>query len=135
MHKGAKFRQIGDAKQVVCMIFLEKQSRRRQDMKTIIAEVKKKKINTSQQHVLYEEKSLIKISLIQDSSIEEKLFRLLPTLISTIVLIETFFDIKNSFKVESSFAKVNFPLKTNTLEVSATEKVTTIIHRLTFNQN
>ena len=53
MHKGAKFRQIGDAKQVVCMIFLEKQSRRRQDMKTIIAEVKKKKINTSQQHVLY----------------------------------------------------------------------------------
>ena len=135
MHKGAKFRQIGDAKQVVCMIFLEKQSRRRQDMKTIIAEVKKKKINTSQQHVLYEEKSLIKISLIQDSSIEEKLFRLLPTLISTIVLIETFFDIKNSFKVTSSFAKVNFPLKTNTLEVSATEKVTTIIHRLTFNQN
>ena len=104
-------------------------------MKTIIAEVKKKKINTSQQHVLYEEKSLIKISLIQDSSIEEKLFRLLPTLISTIVLIETFFDIKNSFKVTSSFAKVNFPLKTNTLEVSATEKVTTIIHRLTFNQN
>ena len=23
MHKGAKFRQIGDAKQVVCMIFLK----------------------------------------------------------------------------------------------------------------
>ena len=52
MHKGAKFRQIGDAKQLVCMIFLKKQSRRRQDMKTIITEVKKKK-NTSQQHVLY----------------------------------------------------------------------------------
>ena len=43
MHKGAKFRQIGDAKQLVCMIFLKKQSRRRQDMKTIITEVKKKK--------------------------------------------------------------------------------------------
>ena len=53
MHKGAKFRQIGDAKQLVCMIFLKKQSRRRQDMKTIITEVKKKKTNTSQQHVLY----------------------------------------------------------------------------------
>ena len=53
MHKGAKFRQIGDAKQLVCMIFLKKQSRRRQDMKTIITEVKKKKPNTSQQHVLY----------------------------------------------------------------------------------
>ena len=36
MHKGAKFRQIGDAKQLVCMIFLKKQSRRRQDMKTIL---------------------------------------------------------------------------------------------------
>ena len=47
MHKGAKFRQIGDAKQLVCMIFLKKQSRRRQDMKTIITEVKKKKTNTS----------------------------------------------------------------------------------------
>ena len=37
MHKGAKFRQIGDAKQLVCMIFLKKQSRRRQDMKTILS--------------------------------------------------------------------------------------------------
>ena len=53
MHKGAKFRQIGGAKQLVFMIFLKKQSRRRQDMKTIITEVKKKKTNTSQQHVLY----------------------------------------------------------------------------------
>ena len=53
MHKGAKFRQIGDAKQLVCMRFLKKQSRRRQDMKTIITEVKKKKTNTSQRHVLY----------------------------------------------------------------------------------
>ena len=53
MHKGAKFRQIGDAKQLVCMSFLKKQSRRRQDMKTIITEVKKKKTNTSQRHVLY----------------------------------------------------------------------------------
>ena len=52
MHKGAKFRQIGDAKQLVCMIFLKEQSRRRQDMKTIITEVKKKETNTSQ-HVLY----------------------------------------------------------------------------------
>ena len=43
MHKRAKFRQMGDAKQLVCMIFLKKQSRRRQDMKTIITEVKKKK--------------------------------------------------------------------------------------------
>ena len=25
MHKGAKFRQIGDAKQFVCMIFLKKE--------------------------------------------------------------------------------------------------------------
>ena len=25
MHKGAKFRPIGDAKQLVCMIFLKKQ--------------------------------------------------------------------------------------------------------------
>ena len=66
-------------------------------------------------HGLYEEKSLIKISLIQDSSTEKRLFMLLPTLISTIVLTETFFDIKNSFKVKSSFAKVNFLLKTNTL--------------------
>ena len=83
------------------MTFLKKQSRRRLDMKTIITEVKKKK------HI-YEEKSLIKISLIQDSSTEQRLFRLLPTLISTIVLTETFFDIKKSFKVKSSFAKVNF---------------------------
>ena len=52
MHKGAKFRQIGDAKQFVHMIFLKKQSKRRQDMKTIITEVKKKKTNSSQ-HVLY----------------------------------------------------------------------------------
>ena len=51
----------------------------------------------------------------QDSSTEQRLFMLLPTLISTIVLTETFFDIKNSFKVKSSFAKVNFLLKTNTL--------------------
>ena len=48
MHKGAKFRQIGDAKKLVCMIFPKKQSRRKQDMKTIITEVKKKKTNTSQ---------------------------------------------------------------------------------------
>ena len=43
MHKCYKFRQIGDTKQVVCMIFLKKQLKRRQDMKTIITEVKKKK--------------------------------------------------------------------------------------------
>ena len=86
-------------------------------------------------HGLYEEKSLIKISLIQDSSTEEGLFRLLPTFISTIVLTETCFDLKNSFKVKSSFAKVNFLLKTNTLDVSTTEKVTNIIHKLNFNQN
>ena len=48
MYKGAKFRQISDTKQLVCMIFLKKQSRQRQDMKTIITEVKKKKTNTSQ---------------------------------------------------------------------------------------
>ena len=48
MHKRAKFRQIDDAKQLVCMIFLKKQSRQRQGMKTIITEVKKKKTNTSQ---------------------------------------------------------------------------------------
>ena len=53
MHKGAKFRQIGGAKQLVFMIFLKKQSRRRQDMKTIITEVKKKKTNTSLRHVLH----------------------------------------------------------------------------------
>ena len=35
-----------------------------------------------------------KTSLIQDSSTEYRLFRLLPTLISTIVMTETFFDIK-----------------------------------------
>ena len=52
MHKGAKFRQISDAKQLVCMIFLKKQSRRRQDMKIIITESKRKK-NTSQRHALY----------------------------------------------------------------------------------
>ena len=40
MHKGAEFRQIGNAKQLVCMIFLKKQPRRRQDMKKIITEVK-----------------------------------------------------------------------------------------------
>ena len=80
-------------------------------------------------HGLYEEKSLIKISLIQDSSTEQRLFMLLPTLISTIMLTETFFDIKNSFKVKSSFAKVNFPLKMNTLDISTTEK------ELNFNQN
>ena len=43
MYKGAKFRQIGDAKQLVCIIFLKKQLRWRQDMKTVITEVKKKK--------------------------------------------------------------------------------------------
>ena len=86
-------------------------------------------------HGLYEEKSLIKISLIQDSSTEEGLFRLLPTFISTIVLTETCFDLKNSFKVKSSFAKVNFLLKTNTQDVSTTEKVTNIIHKLNFDQN
>ena len=54
MHKHAKFRQIGDAKQLVCMIFLRKQSRRRQVMKTINAEVKKKnKKTTSQRHALF----------------------------------------------------------------------------------
>ena len=86
-------------------------------------------------HGLCEEKSLIKIALIQDSSTEQRLFMLLPTLIATIVLTETFFDIRNSFKVKSSLAKVNFLLKTNTLDVSATEKVTNIIHKLDFNQN
>ena len=60
---------------------------------------------------------------------------LLPTLFSTIVLNETFFDIRNSFKVKSSLAKVNFLLKTNALDVSTTEKVTKIIHKLNFNQN
>ena len=80
-------------------------------------------------HGLYKEKSLIKISLIQDSSTEQRLFMLLPTLISTIMLTETFFDIKNSFKVKSSFAKVNFPLKMNTLDISTIEK------ELNFNQN
>ena len=63
------------------------------------------------------------------------LFMLLATLISRIVLTETFFDIINSFKVKSSFAKVNFLLKTNTLDISKTEKVTKIIHKLNFNQN
>ena len=86
-------------------------------------------------HGLCEEKSLIKIALIQDSSTEQRLFMLLPTLIATIVLTETFFDIRNSFKVKSSLAKVNFLLKTNTLDVSTTEKVTNIIHKLDFNQN
>ena len=85
-------------------------------------------------HGLYQEKSLIKI-LMQDSSTEQRLFMLLPTLISTIVLTETFFDIKNSFKVKLSFVKGNFLLKTNTLDVSTTEKVTNIIHKLNFNQN
>ena len=60
MHKGAKFRQIGGAKQLVFMIFLKKQSRRRQDMKTIITEVKKKKNKYSTTtciiHGLYEKK-------------------------------------------------------------------------------
>ena len=100
MHKGAKFRQIGDAKQLVCMIFLKKQSRRRQDMKQLLKKVKKKNkylTTTCIIYGLYEEKSMIKISLAQDSSTEQMLFRLLPTLISTIVLTETFFDIKNLF--------------------------------------
>ena len=48
MHKGAKFRQIGDVKQLICIIFLKKQSRWRQDMKTVITEVKKKKTSASQ---------------------------------------------------------------------------------------
>ena len=61
---------------------------------------------------------------------EQRLFMLLPTLISMIVLTETFFDIRNSFKVKSSLAKVNFLLKTNTLDVSTTKKVTNIIHKL-----
>ena len=120
------------------MIFLKKQSRQRQDMKTIITEVKKKKTYLTMTciiHGLYEEKSLIKISLIQDSSTERRLFMLLPTLISTIVLTETFFDIRNSFKVKSSFAKVNFLLKTNTLDVSTTEKVANTIHKLNFDLN
>ena len=47
---------------------------------------------------------------------------LLLTLISTILLTETFFDTRNSFKVKSSKAKVNFLLKMNTLDVSTTEK-------------
>ena len=71
----------------------------------------------------------------QDSSTEQRLFMLLPTLISMIVLTETFFDIRKSFKVKSCLAKVNFLLKTNTLDVSTTEKVTNIIHKLNFNQN
>ena len=107
------------------MTFLKKQLKGRQDMKTIITEVKKKKTNTSQRDVLYMvymNKSLIKISLLQDSSTEKRLFMLLPTLISMIVLTETFFDTRNSLKVKkSSFAKVNFLLKTNTLDVSTTE--------------
>ena len=53
MHKRAKFRQIGDAKQLVCMIFLKKQSRRRQDMKKLLLKSKKKKKKPSQRHVLY----------------------------------------------------------------------------------
>ena len=62
-------------------------------MKTIITEVKKEKNKyltmTCVTHGLYEEKSLIKISLIQDSSTKQRLFMLLPTLIFTIVLTET----------------------------------------------
>ena len=100
-------------------------------MKTIITEVKKKKNTWHIIHDLYDEKSLMKISLIQDSSTEQRLFMLLPTLISTIVLTETFFDTRNSLKVKSSFAKVNFLLKTNTLDLSTTEKVTNIIDNLT----
>ena len=60
---------------------------------------------------------------------------LFPTLISSIVLTETFFDIRNSFNVKSSLAKVNFLLKTNTLDVSTTETVTNTIHKLDFNQD
>ena len=78
---------------------------------------------------------MIKVSLIQDSSLEQRLFMLFPTLIFKIVLIETFFDIRNSFKVKSSLAKVKFLLKTNTLDVSKTAKVTNIVHKLNFNQN
>ena len=79
--------------------------------------------------------SLVKISLIQDSSTEQRLFMLLPTLISTIVLTETFCHIRNSFKVKSSLVKITFLLKTNTLELSTTEKVTNRTHKLNFNQN
>ena len=138
MHKGAKFRQIGNAKQFVCMIFLKKaiETKTRYENNYYWSKKEKKYLATTGViHGLYEEKSLIKISLKQDSSTEQRLFRLLPTLISTIVLTETFFDIKNSFKVKSSFAKVNFLLKTNTLDLSTAEKVTNIIHKLNFNQN
>ena len=55
---------------------------------------------------------------------------MLLSTISTIVSTETLFDIRNSFKVKSSLAKVNFQLKMNTLDVSTTEKVTNIIHKL-----
>ena len=131
----------------LCMIFLKKQLRRRQDMKTIITEFKVKKTYTSQWHTcithgLYEETWFISWfihGLYQDirdyQDTWQRLFMLLATLISRIVLTETFFDIINSFKVKSSFAKINFLLKTNTLDISKTEKVTKIIHKLNFNQN
>ena len=106
----------------LCVWFFLKSKTRYENSYYWIQKEKKKYLTTTFIiHSLYEEKSLIKISLIQDSSTEQRLFRLLPTLISTIVLTETFFDIKNSFKVKLSFAKVNFLLKTNTLDVSTTE--------------
>ena len=86
-------------------------------------------------HGLCEEKSLIKIALIQDSSTEQRLFMLVSTLISMILLTETFFGVRDSFKVKSSLVKVKFLLKTNTLDISLTEKVTNIIHKLNFNRN
>ena len=138
MHKGAKFRQIGNAKQFVCVIFLKKviETNTRYENNYYWSQKEKNYLATTGIiHGLYEEKSLIKISLIQDSSTEKRLFMLLPTLISTIALTDTFFDIKNSFKVKSSLAKVNFLLKMYTLDVSTTEKVTNIIHQLDFNQN
>ena len=57
MHKLAKFRQICDAKQLVCMIFLKKQWRWKKDMKTIVNEVKRNKYLTTTCiiHGLYEE--------------------------------------------------------------------------------
>ena len=59
------------------------------------------------------------VSLIQHhSSTEYRLFMLLPNLTSMLVSTETFFDIRNSFKVKSSLVKVNFLLKKNTLDVS-----------------
>ena len=102
----------------LCIWFFLKSNRNEYKIwKQLLLKSKRKKIPQSEMYYtsFIWRKSLIKISLIQDSSTEQRLFMLLPTLISTIVLTETFFDIKNSFKVKSSFAKVNFLLKTNTL--------------------